>query len=309
MTRPFRFAMQMTAAPTGSAWLDLARRFEDAGYDTISLPDHLGPQFAPVPALAAVAAVTSRVRLSMFVLANCHRNPAVLAKEITTLDVLSDGRVELGIGAGWNAAEYAALGVPFDRAGVRIERLAEATTVLRRAFAGERFSHHGPHYQVTDLDVLPRPVQARIPIVLGGGGRKMLTLAAQQADIVGIATNNNVRTQEVAASSGHARDAVREQVRWVREAAGDRFHEIELNIRVLGVAVRPTAAEGAEALAGELGDPAVLADSPFVLAGPVEHIHEQLLRTREELGISYFTVSQRHAAQLAPLVARLKSQA
>jgi probable F420-dependent oxidoreductase len=308
MSRPFRFAMQMTAAPTGSAWLDLARRFEDEGYDTISLPDHLGPQFAPVPALAAVAAVTSRVRLSMFVLANDHRNPAVLAKEITTLDVLSNGRVELGLGAGWNAAEYAAVGVPFDRAAVRIERLAEATGILRRAFAGERFSHRGTHYEVTDLDVLPRPVQQRIPFVLGGGGRKMLTLAAQQADIVGIATNNNVRTHEVAASSGHAREAVHEQMRWVREAAGDRFDGIECNIRVLGVAVRPTPAEGVDAVATELGDPAVLADSPFVLAGPIEHIHEQLLRTREELGISYFTVSQRHADQLRPLVARLKGE-
>lgn len=304
--RPFRLAMQMTAAPSGAAWCDLARRFEGEGYDTLSLPDHLGPQFAPVPALAAIAVVTQRVKLSMFVLANDLRNPAVLAKEITTLDVLSGGRVELGMGAGWNAAEYAAQSVPFDKPSVRIERLAEAIAILRRAFAGERFSHEGPHYRVVDLDVLPRPVRPDgIPFVLGGGARKMLTLAAQQGDVVGIATNNSLRTAEVGGSTGLADDVVAEQVGWVRDAAGDRFAGLELNLRVLGVAVRPTREEGIEALAADLGDPAMLARSPFVFAGPVEAIHEQMIRYREELGISYYTVSQRHADQLAPLVARV----
>lgn len=301
-SRTFRLAMQMTSMPTGAAWLDLARRFEDDGYDTISMPDHLGPQFAPVPALAAVASVTSRVKLSMFVLANDFRNPAVLAKEITTLDVLSNGRVELGLGAGWNAAEYAQQSVTFDKPSVRIERLAEAVSILRRAFAGERFSHEGAHYRVTDLDVLPRPVQPRIPFVLGGGARKMLTLAGQVGDVVGIATNNSLRTKEVGGSTGLAEDVVAEQISWVRDAAGLRMADVELNIRVLGVAVRPTREEGAEALAPELGDPEMLLRSPFVFVGPVEAIAEQMHRYREQLGISYYTVSQRHGDQLAPLL-------
>lgn len=301
-SKKFRLAMQMTSMPTGAAWLDLARRFEDDGYDTISMPDHLGPQFAPVPALAAVASVTSRVRLSMFVLANDFRRPAVLAKEITTLDVLSNGRVELGLGAGWNAAEYAQQGVRFDKASERIERLAEAVTILRRAFAGERFSHEGEHYTAVDLDVLPRPVQSRIPFVLGGGAKKMLTLAGQQGDVVGIATNNSLRTKEVGGSTGLAEDVVAEQISWVRDAAGPRLAEIELNIRVLGVAVRPTREEGAEALAPELGDPEMLLRSPFVFVGPVEAIAEQMQRYREQFGISYYTVSQRHGEQLAPLL-------
>jgi probable F420-dependent oxidoreductase len=306
MPKPFRLAMQMTSAPSGAAWLDLARRFEDEGYDTLSMPDHLGPQFAPVPALAAIAAVTTRVRLSMFVLANDFRTPAVLAKEITSLDVLSDGRVELGLGAGWSAAEYAAQGVPFDKPSVRIDRLAEAITIFRRAFAGERFSHTGPHYALTELDVLPRPVQPRIPFVLGGGAKKMLTLAGREGDIVGIATNNSLRTKEVGGSTGLADDVVAEQIGWVREGAGARFDDIELNIRVLGVAVRPTREEGAEALAPELGDPAMLLRSPFVFVGPVDAIHDQMLRYREELGVSYYTVSQRHADQLTPVVQRLR---
>lgn len=306
MPRSFRLAMQMTSAPSGAAWLDLARRFEDEGYDTLSMPDHLGPQFAPVPALASIAAVTDRVKLSMFVLANDFRNPAVLAKEITSLDVISGGRVELGLGAGWSAAEYAAQGVPFDKPSVRIERLAEAITILRRAFAGERFSHAGPHYEITDLDVLPRPVQARIPFVLGGGAKKMLSLAGREGDIVGIATNNSLRTKEVGGSTGLAEDVVAEQISWVRDAAGARISDIELNIRVLGVAVRPTREAGAEALAPELGDPEMLLRSPFVFVGPVEAIHEQMLRVRETLGVTYYTVSQRHADQLTPLVARLR---
>jgi probable F420-dependent oxidoreductase len=298
--------MQMTSAPSGAAWRDLARRFEGEGYDVLSLPDHLGPQFAPVPALAAIAMVTDRVHLSMFVLANDLRNPAVLAKEITTLDVLSGGRVELGLGAGWNAAEYAAQSIPFDPPSVRIERLAESVTVLRRAFAGERFSFEGKHYRVQDLDVLPRPVRSGgIPLVLGGGAKRMLTLAAQHGDVVGIATNNSLRTREVGGSTGLAEDVVAEQIGWVRDAAGERFDHIELNLRVLGVAVGPSRDDAIDALAPDLGDAGMLRRSPFVLAGPVEAIHEQLLRYREELGISYYTVSQRHADQLAPLVRRV----
>jgi probable F420-dependent oxidoreductase len=300
----FRFAMQMTSAPTGEHWTALARRFEDEGYDVISLPDHLGPQFAPVPALAAIAAVTSRVRLSMFVMANDFRNPAVLAKEITTLDVLSGGRVELGLGAGWNAAEYAAQGVQFDVASVRIERLAEAVTILKRTFAGERFSFEGAHYRVTDLEVWPRALQTGgIPLVLGGGAKRMLSLAGREADVVGIATNNSLRAAEVGGSTGLSDDVVREQISWVREAAGARFDQIRLNLRVLGVAVAATREAGAAALAAELGAPEeMLLRSPFVFVGPTSAIHDQLLRYREELGLSYYTVSQRHADQLVPLL-------
>jgi probable F420-dependent oxidoreductase len=299
----FRLGMQMTSARSGVEWCELARRFEGEGFDAISLPDHLGPQFAPVPALAAIAVATERVRLSMFVLANDYRNPAVLAKEVTTLDVLSGGRVELGLGAGWNGAEFAAQGVPFDRPGLRIERLAEAIAVIKGAFAGGPFSFDGSHYRVENLDVLPRPVQPDgIPFVLGGGGKRMLTLAGREGDVVSISTNNSTRTREVGGSTQLGKEVVAEQIGWVREAAGDRFDQIELHIRVFGVAVRPTRKEGAEALADQLGDPEMLLRSPFVWVGPIEAIHEQVLRYREELGISYYTLSQRHADQITPLV-------
>ena len=187
--------MQLTHAASGAEWVELVRRTEDEGYATISLPDHLGPQFAPIPALAAAAAVTSRVHLSMFVLANDWRNPAMLAKEVATIERLSDGRMELGIGAGWDANEYRGMGVPFDRPSVRIERLAEAVTILRGLLGGETVTFEGAHYQVHDLAVLPAPVRpGGVPITLGGGGRKMLSLAARVGDVVSIATNNSART-------------------------------------------------------------------------------------------------------------------
>ena len=306
-TRPIRFALQLRDAASKREWLDLARQAESDGFDVISMPDHLDGQLAPISALAAVATVTERVGLSMFVLANDHRHPGVLAKEIATLDLLSDGRVELGIGAGWMQSEYAAVGVPFDRAGLRIERLAESVAVLRGLLSGQPFSFTGAHYTLSDANLYPRPVRSTgIPLVLGGGGRKILSLAGQVADIVGIASNNNKRQQEQQATPGLARASVAEQISWVRAGAGARFGQIELNIRILGVAVADDPLDAAQELAPTLGCPAdVLVDSPFVFAGDTSHIVEHIERNRAELGITYYTVSQRHAPMITPVIAQL----
>src|ERR1700677_1802845 len=164
--RRLRFAVQLLAAPDGPGWASLAQKAEESGFDVVSLPDHLGEQFAPLPALTAAACATSRLRLSMFVLANDMRHPGVLAKEVATLDVLSGGRVELGLGAGWDQAEYAALGLPFDRPSVRIARLEEAVGAIRALLADEVVSSDGAHYRLQDLSVRPRPVQVGgVPIV------------------------------------------------------------------------------------------------------------------------------------------------
>jgi probable F420-dependent oxidoreductase len=305
--RKFRFAVQHTHAPNGKAWVDMARSAEDSGVSVLSLPDHLGDQFAPIPALAAAAAVTSKIRLSMFVLANDNRHPGILAKEIVTLDAISDGRIELGLGAGWTRTEYDALGMPFDSPGVRIERLGEAVKILRGTFAEEKFSFAGKHYKVTNLAIRPRPVRkAGIPIVLGGGGRKMLSLAAREADIVSIAANNRLRPDMSSPLTGFAYAQVSEQAAWVREAAGQRYEDLELNCRILAVAVRPDREAAARELSSSLGVPAdELLDSPFAFIGTLGQIEDQLYRAREQLGFSYFTISQRHAAPLLPLVARL----
>jgi probable F420-dependent oxidoreductase len=305
--RRLRFAVQLLGTPDGPTWASLAQRAEERGFDVVSLPDHLGEQFAPLPALTAASCATTRLRLSMFVLANDMRHPGVLAKEVATLDVLSGGRVELGLGAGWDHAEYAALGLPFDRPSVRIARLEEAVGAIRALLAGEVVSSDGAHYQLQDLSVRPRPVQVGgVPIVLGGGGRKMLSLAGRLGDIVSLATENNGRSDPAVLGPGIRRAAVEDQIGWVRDAAGERFDRIELNLRVrmaaIGVDREAQARAGAEGMECSADD---LLGSPFCLLGSEEEVADQLLRTRDELGISYFTVSQRHMEQMAPVVARV----
>ncbi len=305
--RRLRFAVQLLSAPDGPGWAALAQKAEESGFDVVSLPDHLGEQFAPLPALTAAACATTRLRLSMFVLANDMRHPGVLAKEVATLDVLSGGRVELGLGAGWDRAEYAALGIPFDRPSVRIARLEEAVRAIRGLLAGEAVSQHGEHYQLQDLSVRPRPVQAGgVPIVLGGGGRKMLSLAGRLGDIVSVAAENNGRNDPSVLGPGITRAVVENQIGWVRDAAGARFDRIELNLRVRMAAIGVD--RKAEARAGAVGMDCSADDllgSPFCLLGRVDEVADQLLRTRDELGISYFTISQRHMEQMAPVVARV----
>jgi probable F420-dependent oxidoreductase len=305
--RRLRFAVQLVGALDGPGWATLAKRAEESGFDVVSLPDHLGEQFAPLPALTAAACATTRLRLSMFVLANDMRHPGVLAKEVATLDVLSGGRVELGLGAGWDQAEYDALGIPFDRPSVRIARLEESVWAIRALLAGEAVSVQGDHYQLQGLSVRPRPVQSGgVPIVLGGGGRKMLSLAGRLADIVSVAAENNGRTDPSVLGPGITRAVVENQIGWVREAAGARFDRIELNLRVRMAAIGVD--REAEARAGAVGMDCSADDllgSPFCLLGSVDEVVAQLLRTRDELGISYFTISQRHMEEMAPVVARL----
>lgn len=299
--------MQLSHAPTGQEWAALARQAEAEGYAVVSIADHLGDQFGPIAALTAVAAATSTVRLSMFVLANDLRHPAVLAKEIATLDLLSGGRVELGIGAGWNAGEFAAMGIPFDRPSVRIERLQEAVTLLKSLFSGKTTNFSGRHYQAVDLELRPLPAQrGGIPMVLGGGGHKMLALAVREADTVSVSTNNRARTASGALSDSIARTTVTEQIDWIRSQAGPRFADLELNFRVLAVAVTDDRTGVAEQLSEQFGSsPSVLLDSPFVFIGRADEIGDQIRQARDELGVSYYTVSQRHAAQFAPVVAAM----
>jgi probable F420-dependent oxidoreductase len=308
--RRIRFAVQLVTAPDARSWADTAKAAEAAEYSVISLPDHLGDQFAPIPALAAAAAVTERVRLSMFVLANDLRHPGMLAKEVATLDVLSGGRVELGLGAGWNGEEYRWLGIGFDSPSVRIARLEESVTIIKELLAGETVTRAGRFYDIDGLAVRPRTVQAGgVPVVLGGGGRRMLSLAGRRGDIVSIATSNAGQGGTGGLGQQLSTATVRDQVAWVREAAGDRFPSVELNVRVRAVAVGADRTESARRFGEELGcDAEDLLDSPFCLFGTVAQVADQLVAVRDELDISYFTVSQRHMEQMAPVVERLSGR-
>ncbi len=264
--RAFRFGVQGSPAPTEPAWADAARRAEDVGYHVLSMSDHLDGTFAPLVALAYAAAVTERIHLGTTVLAADFRTPAVLVDEVRTLHELARGRVELGLGAGWRAADYAAAGIPFAPAGERITRLA--------AVVGEVRAGLGPI----------------LPLMLGGGGRRMLTLAAQVADIVGIVTANPGGVAGGLAASGTLA-ATREKVAWVRAAAGDRFGDLELNVRVWATEADAAAELGADA-----------ADSPHVMAPTPRAMADKLLRLRDETGISYVTVSVRFLDEFAPVI-------
>lgn len=278
---------------------EVARKAEALGYTSISIPDHFGKQLAPGPALATAAAVTTTLRLAPLVWCNDFRHPVVLAKEVATLDVLSNGRVELGLGAGWMKSDYEESGLVMDAAGERIERMAESLRVLRGLLGPERCAFQGKYYQV-DMDGLPKPVQSRIPVFIGGGGRKMLTLAAAEADIVGI--NVDLRSGLFKdLSSNFAASACDEKVGWVR-AVG---REVELNMLV-GSTFVGNRAKGLERFSREMETPLeILRDSPHVLSGSVSEIVDSLLERRERWGFSYIVVREDVMEEFAPVVARL----
>src|SRR5690242_16691419 len=228
--RRFRFGVACSKGRSRKEFTELARKAEALGYSTLFVPDHfVEHDLAPTVALAHAAAVTDNLRVGTFVLGNDYKHPVVCAREMASLDLLSDGRLELGIGAGWMTADYEKAGIPLDRAGVRIARLQESITILKGLFGDGPFSFAGEHYRITDLDGRPKPVQQPVPFLIGGGAPKILALAAREADIVGI--NANLRSGD-----GNSPDAAAsltpaetdKKVAWVREAAGARFDDLEL---------------------------------------------------------------------------------
>lgn len=280
---------------------------EDLGYSTLYVPDHfVDTELAPMVAMAVAAEATTRLRVGALVFDNDYKHPAVLAKEAATLDLLSDGRLELGIGAGWQRSDYDALGLPYDRPGMRIDRLAEALEVIRGAWGDGPYSFKGEHYAITDYNGIPKPVQQRPPILIGGGGRKVLTLAGREADIVGI--NPNLRAGEVGPDS--VQDAVEEMTRrklaWIREGAGDRFDDVELQIRYFFAAITDDRAGLAAAVAPGFGlTPEEALDSHVALVGTIDEIVDQLVERRETWGVTYVVVGADLHQAFAPVVARL----
>lgn len=305
--RPFRFGVQCGHADDATAWTALARKAEDLGFSTLTMGDHLDAQFAPTVGLMAAAAAAPGLRIGALTYANDYRHPVVLAKEAATLDVLSDGRLELGIGAGWMTTDYEQAGIPLDPAGVRIERLAEALAVLKGLFADGPVDFAGEHYRLAGLEGTPKPVQRpHPPILIGGGGKRILTLAAQQADIVGL--NFNLHGGRIDATVGPDGTAehTAEKIGWIRDAAGDRFDDLELQVRIHLAVVTDDRIGLAEQLAPGFGlTPEAALASPHALAGTVEQIIDDLVEQRERFGISYIGISAASIDDMAPVVARL----
>jgi probable F420-dependent oxidoreductase len=304
--RAFRFGYVARTVAPGASWMDKARRVEALGYSILVMPDHFRNQLAPVPALTAAALATTRLRVGSLVFANDFRHPAVLAKEVATIDLLSGGRFELGLGAGWMRSEYEQAGIPYEAPGIRVERLTEAVTIIKRLLAGERVTFAGRHYTLTDLEGRPAPIQRpHPPILIGGGGRRTLTLATREASIVGLVPR--ARRDGAGLELGElAGAAVMEKLGWIREAAGDRFGSLELNALIqvaIVTADRTTAADG---LTTRFRAPReTVLESPFVLLGTVDEICETLRERRERYGISYLSIFEDDAEALAPVVARL----
>jgi probable F420-dependent oxidoreductase len=306
----FRFAAQLSRSPDGTArgWADQARRAEDLGYAALLMPDHFGDQLAPVPALAAVAAATSTLRLGSLVFGNDYRHPIVLAKEAATLDVLSEGRFELSLGAGWMKTDYEEAGLTYDTPRVRVERFEEAVQVIVGLLRTDGpFSFEGTYYQVHEHTLLPRPVQQPgPPLIIGGGGKRVLSFAAQHADIVSINVNLREGTGGAETAPNASPERTREKVAWVKEAAGARFDDLELNALIGFVMITDDAEGMAKAMAPHFGiSPDDALHIPLALLGTTDEMIEELQWRRAEYGISYWSIEADGWEELGPVVSKL----
>ena len=311
--RPFRFGVSIHGSKSGAELRDIARQAEELGYSTLLLPDHLGDQLSPVPALVAVADATSILRLGSLVFDNDFRHPVMLAKEAATLDVLSGGRLELGVGAGWMKPEYEQAGIAFDSASVRITRMEEAIRIIKGLLADGPVDFTGQHYTITGLEGFPKPVQRpHPPLHIGGGGKLLLSVAAREADIIGFLPRARPDGQGQDIMDGTA-EALEQKIAWVREAAGARFADLELGILVAQVLTTENREQMAQFIASTLArgvkvSTDVILQAPYLLLGSVEQICEDLLARRERYGISYISVFEQSLEALAPVIARLANQ-
>jgi len=306
----FRFGLKLREADDAEAWAEQARRAEAAGFDTVLLPDHIDYGFAPLPAALAAAQATSRLRVGTSVLCNDFRHPAILAKEAATIDRLSGGRLELGLGAGWMHEDHRKTGIARDPARVRIERLEESLIILRGLFGQGAFSHEGAHYRVHELDGHPKPLQAGGPkILVGGGGEKLLGVAARHADIVGINPVARSGVHDAATDLDASGEATDRKIEWVRAAAGARFPAIELACEVFLAEVAEDPAEADRVLSERYRRPAAEARLvPNALVGSLDALADVLEARRARWGISYWILPPNVVESMAPLVAKLSGR-
>ena len=309
--KPFRFAAGIRSTASRAEFVDAVREVERLGYSSLMLSDHLVDQFAPISALGVAAAVTSTLRLGTFVFNNDLRHPVVLAQELATLDRLSDGRLEIGMGAGWNKPEYEGAGIPYDPGATRIDRLAESMTIMKGLFADGPVDFEGRFYQVKGFEDLPRPIQRpHPPFFVGGGSPKLLRFAAQNAQMVGIAPR--VLADGKADVLGCTLAGSEKKIAIIKEAAGPRFDQLEINTYPsLSAKVtnqpRPAAREVAERLRRRYGvdlSERDILDSPHVFIGSVDSLVEKFQMLRERLGTSHIFVGE-DFSDFAPVVERL----
>lgn len=318
MSRPFRFAVQSFNADSGRDWTDQVRKAEELGYSAFHLADHLlgdGPalqkanhpvqNLAAIPAMAWAAAVTKSIRIGCRVFCIDYHLPVVLIKSAMTIDKLSDGRLEFGLGAGWITEEYAAVGLTMDDPRVRIDRLADVIEAVK-AFRGDGMADvSNPSVHWKDFSGVPKPV-SKPPIMVGGGSPRVLRLAGREADIVSLNFNNRKGLIGPDGVQKSTEDETRKKVGWIREGAGDRFNQLEIEIGAYFTFVMDDPSPILGPFAANFGlSEAEMRKHPHALFGSVETICEELQRRRELFGISYVTVSKDNMEAFAPVVARL----
>jgi probable F420-dependent oxidoreductase len=302
--RRFRFGVLASRATSLHEWQEIARKSEALGYSSLLIADHFGAQLAPLPALVAAAQATTTLRVGTFVLDNDFRHPAAMAKEAATVDVLTEGRLELGIGAGWNPVDYERTGLTFEPAGTRVARLEEAVEILAKFFEGGQVNFSGRYYQVHDLEAEPRPVQRpRPPILIGAAGRRMLTLAARHADILNFPDRPSVGVS-TAGNPGLGL-SMDQQMAIVREQAGSRYAQLEISALTIPRLVSDI--QGTiEGLARQMRTtPEVVEAMPGTLVGSEQAIVDKLQLVRERFDISYAVLPWQAVDIMAPIVARL----
>ncbi len=318
--KAFRFGVQSFSASSAKEWTERARRAEALGYSTLHLADHiLGPgaalertnhplqELAAVPAMAVAAAVTTTLRVGCRVFCVDYRNPVVLAKEAMTLDLLSDGRLELGLGAGWLQGEYQAIGLDFEPAGRRISRLGDVVAAVKQFATGEPLDVANDTVRWQEFAGRPMPVQSpHPPIMIGGGAPRILRLAGREADIVSLNFNNRSGMIGPDGVMSSTADATRRKVDWIRDGAGERFESIEIEIGAYFTVVSDQAQPIVKQFADMFGlSEEQMREHPHALFGSPEAICEELVRRRELFGISYVTVPDNAMEGFAPVVARL----
>ena len=306
--RRFRFGLQLAQPLPGLSWADTARKVEDLGFSTLFLPDHFGDQLSPIPAMAVAAAATTDLRVGALVFDNDYRHPLVLAKDIATIDVLSEGRVEFGLGSGWMLTDYEESGMSYDPPKVRVERFFEGVEVIKGLWSGEPYSFAGEYYAITGHTGTPSThTPGDPPLLIGGGAPRMLRFAGANADIVGVNPSIHSGAVDADAARDAAADRFDQKVEWVKEGAGDRFDEIELNVLVFAATVTDDATGFADMMAPMFGvDGDTMLQSPAVIAGTHQGIAEQLEARRERWGLSYHVINGPDSLeQMTPIVASL----
>ena len=320
MSKPFRFGLQAYAPNSGKEWRELARKAEASGFSSFHLADHIigpGPALtatghpvqtvAAIPAMAVAAEATSTIKVGCRVLCVDYRNPVMLAKEVATLDFFSEGRLELGLGAGWLQGEYEAIGIPFDRAGVRIDRFEEVIALLRASFAEGELNIDTPHVHAVGFEAVPKPfTKSGPPIMIGGGAKRILTIAGREADIVSLNFNNSSGKLGAAGIGSSTAELTDQKIQWIKDGAGARFDQIEIEIAAYFTIVTPDG-EGTRAkMAPMFGmTPEVFAEHPNALIGSVDEICDRIVERRERFGISYVSFGASVIDSVIPVVERL----